>query len=806
MKKRLFFAMAAATMLFATSCQNDLDLGLETGENSIVSFTVTTPTMATRAYSDGLSATKLQYAVYDANGDILPQLTKTDATINGNTTVNLQLTTGNTYSVIFWAAAPNAPYSVDFANKSMTVDYTAPVCNDETRDAFYAYDTFTVTGAQTETIELKRPFAQLNIGTKDYAESAIAGYTPTHSEVTVKNLANTLNLASGAVSGESNPITFASNTIPTSETFPVDNHQYIAMNYVLVGAEKGVVDIDFTYTDGTNAKTRTVGSVPVQRNYRTNIYGSLLTSMVDINVEIVPDYNVEDNNIYNVTVDGVSYNNFTDAVAKAIELNKPVELIQDVQLAEDEFVTINAGEVLTLNLNSYTLSGTDNTEKNFSLIDNRGTLVVNGKGLICTIAKKNSGWNRYSAVIANNPGGNLTVQQGVVIEHFGGTDMAYGIDNLTNGKGTSAITTIDGATVKSPYRAVRQFLNGIEATNELYVKNNAVLEGANKSIFFHDPSANANTGKLIVESGAHLKGDVYLYVTSGSQEWPVEVSIADAALVDESRVLSANVPAGYLVTKQDGNWIVVDGVVSVQDQTSLNNTISSATDNATILLTDGNYSLPTINNKAISIVGTENVVLTVNKPNLSGADLTLTGVTVKGSGYATGIQHVNTVTYNDAKIVGEMCLYGERVVFNDCTFELNSQYIWTYGAKNSVFNRCVFNTNGKAILVYNEGAGGCNVEVKECVFNASAGAKAGAIANQNCAAIEIDNFQNSGVGAAHKVTTSNNQYESNFSGEWRIKNFVAGNTVTVNNVEYSSIAIDGKTMTIDSNKNVTVNE
>ena len=103
--------------------------------------------------------------------------------------------------------------------------------------------------------------------------------------------------------------------------------------------------------------------------------------------------------------------------------------------------------------------------------------------------------------------------------------MAYGIDNLTNGKGTYAVTTIEDATIKSPYRAVRQFLNGVEATNELYVKAGAKLEGANKSIFFHDPSDKANTGKLVVEAGAELKGDVYLFVTAGSTEWPDRKSV-----------------------------------------------------------------------------------------------------------------------------------------------------------------------------------------------------------------------------------------------------------------------------------------
>ena len=284
-------------MMFATSCQQEVASDLSAQKSATVSFEVGTPELETRAFSDGTTATVLQYAVYNAAGVEMEDLRVTNGVIHGSTTVNIVLTTGNTYTVIFWAAAPNAPYSVDFATKTMTVDYANAVSNDEARDAFYTAYTFTVTGTQTETIELKRPFAQLNIGTSDYAASTSAGYTPTQSAVTVKNIYKTLNLATGEV-GEPNEITFSSANIPSGETFPVNGYEYMAMNYLLVAADKTVVDIDFTYTDGSNAKTRTVGSVPVQRNYRTNIYGSILTSVVGFDVIINPDYNEPNHDVY----------------------------------------------------------------------------------------------------------------------------------------------------------------------------------------------------------------------------------------------------------------------------------------------------------------------------------------------------------------------------------------------------------------------------------------------------------------------------------------------------------------------------
>ena len=216
-------------------------------------------------------------------------------------------------------------------------------------------------------------------------------------------------------------------------------------------------------------------------------------------------------------------------------------------------IVIEDGMTVMLDLNGNTVTSVDETEKNYSLFDNRGTLVVKN-GTIKVSATVNSGWNRYSAAIANNPGGNLTVEN-AVIEHLGGTDMAYGIDNLTNGKGTYAVTVLDKATVRSTYRAVRQFLNGTEAVNELYVRSGSVLAGENKGVFFQDPSKHANTGKLIVEEGA-VVGSVYLFVTEGSEEWPVEVSIASSS-VDEGGVTYKNVPDGYDVVENNGVYSVV---------------------------------------------------------------------------------------------------------------------------------------------------------------------------------------------------------------------------------------------------------
>ena len=342
------------------------------------------------------------------------------------------------------------------------------------------------------------------------------------------------------------------------------------------------------------------------------------------------------------------------------------------------------------------------------------------------------------------------------------------------------------------------------------VTGGSITGGGSVGAAIGHAGGNVDTTNIITNftvSGSAINGE-------DAEHTGIVVGTANVGETIISNVTYTGVTGNYnTATKIYGRFVpnatgilVIDGAQVGTSTNRLSDVITSAAgEEVDVALAAGEYTMPSVNNGNVTISGTKDTVITINKPNMSGTDIAFEGVTIKGSGYATGVQHVDTVTYTGVTIQGEMCLYGEKVVFNKCTFELNGQYIWTYGAKEVEFNNCTFNTTGKAILIYNEGAGASNVTVKGCTFNATAGAKAGAIANQNCAAIEIDNFQNSGTGTAHTLTTEGNTYGVHFSGEWRIKNFVAGNAVTVNGVEYTTIAIDGKTMTIDGSKNVTVN-
>ena len=274
---------------------------------------------------------------------------------------------------------------------------------------------------------------------------------------------------------------------------------------------------------------------------------------------------------------------------------------------------------------------------------------------------------------------------------------------------------------------------------------------------------------------------------------------------------------GYVATNNNnGTWTVDREYTQVDAPTTTDKAANGAalgeaiTNGAAFIkLGAGEYKMPSVGgNNEFTVVGTTDTVIDLTAgAYMDSSKVAFEGVTIKGStGMANGngsdyaALYTPNVTYTDCVFDGPFRIGRDGATFINCTFtNIGDNYVWTCG-NDVTFINCTFNTNGKAILVYSDGGTEVSkVTVENCVFNATQGAKAGAIANQNCAAIEIQNYGN-GV----DLKTSGNTYDSNFSGEWRIKSYHADRpAVTVNGTEYTSIAVDGKIMTKDASNNVT---
>jgi len=559
--KNIFRILMAVAVLFTASCAKEEISSSIAGGEVEVTFTASLQDLGSRAYGDGSQVNTLRFSVYDAvSGEKLTQLCGEKSPISASTptTVNLVLLKGMKYNITFWADC-NKLYNFD--GQVVTVDYNNVVANDEERDAFYAYvENFDPAVATSEdtTIELYRPFAQLNAISTDAAD-ALTNSGVTISKSTVKaELYNSFNLTDGTVSN------LAEKTLTADDILSAE---LLSMNYLFAPAEGYTPNVTFTFENNKGIDFGASFSyVPLKRNYRTNIIGSLLTKPTDFTVEIEAGFNEPDKDVVQTAAElQQQIENAPDGEETEIVLGGDIDLNDllgslgtlSTRAATTPSLTISAGKNIVLNLNGCTLSATEDSTGSYALITNKGTLTISdskGSGKIELTATVNRYWNSYSSVISNTVGGVLTVNGGT-IEHLGGTDMAYGIDNLTNGKGTSAVATINGGVVKSRYIGIRQFLNGVEATNSLTV-NGGEIHGVKRSVWMQGPSANKNSGELVVAADAKLYGNAHISTAEGTADWDVTMSIAAVALQGESTVAHGILPEGYSVVEENGYWVV----------------------------------------------------------------------------------------------------------------------------------------------------------------------------------------------------------------------------------------------------------
>lgn len=240
MKKRFFSLFAMTAGLFMASCSNDELISDNSGGKAQVTFALNLENQVnTKAISDGSGADKLVYAVYDENGTALnvfegeAQKEETGLTdLKSGHTVSINLAKGKTYQIAFWAqnAACTAYNTSDL--KSVQVDYAEAVNNDEARDAFFKTVKVTVTGDATENVELKRPFAQLNVGVtaEDWKAAVVSKGQVLSSKAVIQNVANVINLLTGEATG-SEQVEYALNDIPT-EKLSVKNGEGQLLNII----------------------------------------------------------------------------------------------------------------------------------------------------------------------------------------------------------------------------------------------------------------------------------------------------------------------------------------------------------------------------------------------------------------------------------------------------------------------------------------------------------------------------------------------------------------------------------------------
>lgn len=827
MNKKLFLGMfAAAGMLLATSCSNDeLDV-VQSGNEAQVTFSLAAEGgIATRAISDGTGAKKLVYAVYNANGELIKTIANTDvngqivdnsAFDNGLTeNVTITLAKGQQYTVAFWAQNPNCTAYTTTDLKNVTIDY-AGLNNDETRDAFFKAETFTVTGNTEIDVVLKRPFAQINVGVyqTDWDAAVASEIEIEKSKVTIEKAATSINLLTGEVEGEET-VEYGFATIPTQfttpETLDVDldkdgtkeKYVYLSMSYILANdattgyAKATLEDLDFTFApkSGNNINfSEGLNAVPVQRNWRTNIIGKILTGDVTFNITIDPIYDGEYNNgeAQPVNINGVYYATIQDAVNNV----KDGEVIKVATGTYTEVVKVTGGKNFTLEA-----AGPNVVIAALDHQSNATPSTVKVKGITFDNSVTTAGW--FTGTAPNIApcvgawGGNLTFE-----------DCAFIVAG-TSGKETGVMTwwttennvmslsfnncTFEGkddhanARAMQIYGYVNMEVNNCSFNTKKDYTLKYVAQNGNIATFSNNI---VNNSENFVELGSSaypgtnytaninnntLGNGVNTHIIANNENQTVNVN-GNVSVIAEGVVKDAN--GNYIASSNEG----------------ITNAISDGA--TTINLTQGNYVIPSsAKGKTLTIIGTgtpEDVKVAVTKVGtggencdyaFDGSTVTFESITITtNSSTYIGYARCNG-TYKNCVINGTYTLYGDSK-FENCTFNVSGDVynIWTWGAPNATFDKCTFNSDGKAMLLY--GRENTKLKIENSVFNDKGGL------TDLKAAIEIGN----NYGKSYTLVVNNtvvNGYEINDKG------INTGTTLWANK---NSMGTDKLSVTIDGVK------
>lgn len=701
MKTKLFKTLAATAMsVLAIACAKEPVA--DNGQQAGVSFMVEVPgASVTKAYGEAEKATKLYYQVFDNAGASIEGLgVQTTDLVGKAAKVSFQLVKDQTYNFVFWAQTTETGYyTIDETEglKKITADYTTHTdANDENRDAFFATESFKVTGPVTKTVTLKRPFAQINIGTKDQLKAGSAtapaiDFTGAKSSVTVTGVPTVFSpLAATPETMLTVPatVTFASAAIPTEPlNVKGTDYNYLAMNYVFAPAEGTVCDLSAEIVlTGREPIQLSSPTTPIKRNWRTNILGSLLTSGVDFNVVVDPSFEGE---IPMVTVNTLA------ELKTAVSNGGIVTLAKDIDVDDAVSIEVEKGKELVLNLNGHKISNSQDiwNDTQNSLISVSGIVTVKGAGKV--LAKEN---DCYTFNVKN--GGRLIIEDGDFIGNVSVIQIQEGLCEIKGG------------------------------TFKLAQTWPSVGNGYDYTINLIDAAGKDGTANAIVTGGSFYKFNP----SSNDAENPHKNFVAEG-------YKSTKVGDYYVVTKED-----VTPVASNEGLNAAFNEAVNAGKEITVNLSEGTFNWPDSkdgNNvkfpKTINVVGTSKEDCFVRFSAGSypeDSDVIFENVTIDnavGCAYNEGslaqMVRVKDVTVKNCIIKNQFRILAKGIVnIKNCQFiNTNSSgfdgyCLNYYGYDGSTVNveNCTFDTVQKAIVIYSEGhVTNYTLNVKDCKFTAS---------------------------------------------------------------------------------------
>ena len=347
--KKIFKTLSASVLmaLALTACQKEEFGGNEA--EGIYTFEVSADNIATKATIDrdgnGTAVNRFIMEVYLAktSGELVlldRQVKAPTAASPKSTSFNLTLIKDQEYKVLFWAdkgddSMGDLYYKTTDNLQNVSFLNAARTGNNDALDAFSKMEVITREESKagfTKSVQLTRPFGQVNFITTDIpAINALTGgsaFLPTDVKVSYTTYTG-FNVLTQTGTG-SEDIEYTAPVYSAEDTQNDPAKYTLSMDYMLTATSdretRNLVKLT-ALANGYELTTVEVANYPVQRNYRTNIIGKILTGDATFNITIDPIYGGEHNNYIASSNEGIT--NAISAGATTISLTPGTYIIPD---------------------------------------------------------------------------------------------------------------------------------------------------------------------------------------------------------------------------------------------------------------------------------------------------------------------------------------------------------------------------------------------------------------------------------------------------------------------------------------------
>ncbi len=442
-----------------SACQKAESLDPASGDVQItVNASFPAQMLETRVAGDGTTVDRCIMQIY-LDGELYGE--HQYAQVQGlKATFSARLIAGKTFDLVFWADKSGGDINsdlhyntADLANVAFTGDY---IGNDDARDAFFGTAQVISDKSQAVNVELKRPFGQLNVKTLDLAEvkAASPALEPKKVKIEFASVPTGINLLTGELTDAKSAVAYA------DAAAVVDAEGHLSFDYVLApaGTEQFLADFTMSFLDDAEAPVAAdyeFSNIPVQRNYRTNVSGNLLTKKADINVEVKPGFDGE----IDFDADAVEVST-SEGLADVISAGGAARLAGDITLtAAESLIDIEEGKEVTIDLDGHKLAfeaGTaiDATKSTLSIVN--GTIEANNMEKP-THAIFNAGENgtvTLDGVTLNTNGSGIGPGTGVdnstvIVRNSTLNCGAYALSTNASSAGDNVVMIVENSTLKA---------------------------------------------------------------------------------------------------------------------------------------------------------------------------------------------------------------------------------------------------------------------------------------------------------------------------------------------------------------------